>query len=392
MKAVITMRQTLYDYCVERDKDEILQQWEWKKNLPITPQRITYGSHEKMWWRCAKGHEWQTAVYTRTGADSGCPYCAGLRTYLGENDLASQRPDLAAQWHPTKNEGLTPEQVSLGSHKTVWWRCEQGHEWRAMVKTRVVGCGCPVCANRKLVPGRNDLTTTHPDLVHQWHPTKNGKLQPSDVVAGTHRKVWWLCDKGHEWEATVVSRTHTGSGCPVCAGKTVISGENDLASHFPDIAAQWHPTRNGTLRPDKITPCSNNKVWWKCELGHEYQASVGARTISGSGCPYCAGRKVLAGFNDLATLDPDVAEQWHPSLNGTLTPSMVTVGSHRKVWWQCAEGHVWKAVIYSRTGPQKCGCPVCAGRVKQSRVDRYAALRTEPTKRITRKGTSDDCA
>ena len=97
----------------------------------------------------------------------------------------------------------------------------------------------------------------------------------------------------------------------------------------------------------------------------------------GSGCPYCGGRRVLAGFNDLATQAPEVAAQWHPTLNGNLTPSMVTAGSHRKAWWLCPLGHVWKAAVYSRTGKQKCGCPVCAGKVRAGRQYRYEAAWAE---------------
>lgn len=157
----------------------------------------------------------------------------------------------------------------------------------------------------------------------------------------------------------------------------MVAGENDLASQFPAIAAQWHPSKNETLTPQQVTPSSNRKVWWRCEKGHDYQAAVGARTIRGNGCPYCAGRKVLPGFNDLATLAPDVARQWHSTLNGTLTPQMVTTGSRRKVWWECDQGHVWKAAIYSRTGPKKCGCPVCAGKISKSRLARYQAVLAE---------------
>ena len=92
---------------------------------------------------------------------------------------------------------------------------------------------------------------------------------------------------------------------------------------------------------------------------------MAARTERGCGCPYCAGRKVLPGFNDLATADPRVAAQWHPTLNGSLTPEAVTAGSRKKVWWVCPEGHVWKAAVYARAGSWKSGCPVCAGRVRR---------------------------
>lgn len=370
------LRKSLYDHCIEQGDDTLLKQWHPTKDISLTPQDVTSGSKRKIWWLCEKGHKWQAAVYTRTGGGSGCPYCAGKRAYPGENDLASQCPDIAAQWHPTKNGSVTPDSVTTGSHREVWWSCEKGHEWRAMVKTRVEGTGCPVCANRVIKPGENDLAATHPDIAAQWHPVKNGKLTPQDVVPGTRRKVWWRCEKGHEWQAAVASRVN-GMGCPVCAGKAVVPGANDLATFYPEIAKEWHPTKNGTLTPETVSPYSNKKVWWICVLGHEYLAVIGLRTQRGDGCPYCAGHKVLPGFNDLATVEPEIAKQWHHTLNGTLTPEMMTAGSHRKIWWQCPNGHTWKAVVYSRTGPGKSGCPVCAGKVKGSREERYSTILAE---------------
>lgn len=370
------MRESLYDYCRRNGQGELLHQWHDTRNGSLTPQTVSYGSKRKVWWRCEQGHQWQAMVYTRADG-SGCPYCTGKLPIPGKTDLASQYPELAAQWHRTKNGDLTPEAVLPGSHRKVWWICEKGHVWQSAVKSRVSGCGCPVCADRKVAPGENDLAATAPLLAAQWCAEKNGLLTPLDVVAGTRRKVWWRCEKGHVWQATIASRTSGGVGCPVCAGKRIVPGENDLASWFPAIAGQWHPTKNGAVTPDMLAPHSNRKVWWLCERGHAYQATVCARTENGSGCPYCAGRRVLAGFNDLASLEPDVAAQWHPALNGTLTPEMVTLGSHRKVWWQCPEGHIWKAVIHCRAGPKKCGCPVCAGRTNPERQKRYAAALTE---------------
>ena len=126
---------------------------------------------------------------------------------------------LLRQWHPDKNEPLTPDTVSRGSSRRVWWRCEKGHEWQAMVKSRVSGCGCPVCANRAIRRGDNDLATTHPGLAGQWHPTKNGGLTPETVSPYSNRKVWWVCERGHPYQAVVAARTMHSSGCPVCAGR-----------------------------------------------------------------------------------------------------------------------------------------------------------------------------
>lgn len=368
------MRESLYDFCIRQELQQLLDQWVAEANLPLTPASISRGSKRKVWWQCKKGHRWQAAVHARTGNGTGCPVCAGKVAQEGENDLAALFPELAHQWHPTRNGNLSPTQVLPGSHRTVWWICKKGHEWRAQIKSRVAGCGCPVCTNREIQLNENDFASKFPVLADQWHPTKNESLTPEQVPPGTTRKVWWRCEKGHEWQASIASRTSGGNGCPVCAGKKVIAGENDLASQFPAIAAQWHLTKNETLTPQQVTPNSNRKVWWRCEKGHDYQATIKARTVSSSGCPYCAGRKVLPGFNDLATLAPDVAQQWHPTLNGALTPQMVTAGSHRKVWWECEQGHVWKAVIYPRTGLKKCGCPVCAGRTGAKRWEHYQPI------------------
>lgn len=305
-----------------------------------------------------------------------CEFCpvwygqGGWRLTLKEYCGQLRDTTLLAEWDPARNGGLTPSDVSSGSNRKVWWLCSHGHSWQAQVNSRVSGCGCPVCANRVVLPGVNDLASAYPDLAAQWHPLKNGTLAPTQVSPGSRRKVWWRCEHGHEWQARISARTGTGCGCPVCTGKAVLPGENDLSSQFPEIALEWDPKQNGPLCPDSISAYSNRRVWWRCTRGHTWRATVSSRTINRTGCPYCTGTKVLAGFNDLETLEPKIAAQWDQPLNGTLLPRMVTRGSRKKVWWRCPEGHVWQAAIYSRTGPQQRGCPVCAGTVRQTKVPR----------------------
>ena len=368
------MGQSLDLFCRRYGHTRLLDEWDAARNLPLTPETVTYGSHTAVWWRCERGHKWQAAVYARTEG-SGCPYCAGKKVGQG-NDLASLYPELAAQWDLPKNAPRTPSDFSAGSHRLVWWRCEKGHSWRAQIRSRVSGCGCPVCAGRLVAAGENSLADVSPELARQWDAERNAPLTPQQVTAGTRRKVWWKCAKGHSWQASVASRVSQKTDCPVCGGKEVQRGFNDLASLYPALAGEWDAAKNGALTPETVTPASNRKVWWRCPLGHSYLAIVASRTMRGDDCPYCAGRKVLAGFNDLATREPVVAAQWHPTLNGGLTPEMVTTGSNRKVWWRCPLGHVWKAVIYSRAGTQKCGCPVCAGNGRRKNV-RYDGLLPE---------------
>ena len=369
------MRQSLYDYCTLNNRIDLLMQWDTDANLPLTPKTVTSGSSRKVWWFCEKGHRWQQAPWERTAKYLGCPVCRGKRIIPGINDLKTLIPDVVDEWNYERNGTLRPENIFPYSHRKVWWKCREcGHEWLAQVKARAgtQKCGCPVCANRMVIPGQNDLATEYPEVAASWHPKKNRTLSPQEVPSGTTRKVWWKCSVcGNEWEAAVSSRTH-GSGCPICAGKVVAAGVNDFASQYPEIAREWHPTKNGKLMPNAVTGQSNKSVWWVCPEGHEYKAIVSSRTTSGSGCPYCANRRVLVGFNDLASQLPKVAKEWHPTLNGSLTPEHVTCGSAKKVWWKCnACGYEWKAIIYSRAGAQRCGCPMCAGKVKVTAKQEY---------------------
>jgi uncharacterized Zn-finger protein len=200
---------------------------------------------------------------------------------------------------------------------------------------------------------------TNPELVKQWHPVKNGDLTPGKVTPGSSRKVWWLCDKGHEWQTYIAGRAIKNNGCPYCSGKRA-SKEYNLSVIKPEIAKQWHPVKNDDITPDKVTPLAGRKVWWKCSKGHEWQTIIAGRVKknSASACPYCSGKLPSKEYN-LSVTKPEIAKQWHPVKNGEMTPGKVTPGSRLKVWWRCDKGHEWKTSIYGRTNSK--GCPYCSG-------------------------------
>ena len=130
--------------------------------------------------------------------------------------LSKTHPELAAQWHPTRNEGLTPEDVRANSYKKVWWRCAKGHDWKVAVNKRTKSnYGCSYCSGQRTAP-EDSLAARFPAIAAEWHPTKN-LFGPTDVRPGSNRRVVWICAKQHEWEATV-SRRSRGSGCPKCSG------------------------------------------------------------------------------------------------------------------------------------------------------------------------------
>lgn len=351
---------TLQDYFL--DNAQLKKQWDDVRNTE-KPEKLSCNDRRKVWWRCDKGHRWQAALNSRVHLGRSCPYCANQAVLPGENDMATLAPEMARLWHPERNGDLNPSDVSPGSRKSVWWRCERGHDWRAPVYSIKAGTSCPYCSGRNAIPGETDLATTHPRFIRLW--SDRNRVSPTEVTAGSHRKVWWICEKGHEWDALVGSVVLEGCGCPYCAGRRAIPGETDLATVKPEMLAEWDYEKN-TTDPGQILPSSHEKVWWKCALGHSWQAVVFSRTREQTaGCPYCTGRKVLTGFNDLATRKPKLAQEWYQPLNGDLKPESVTLGSNKKVWWQCSDGHVWQAYIYARAKRNGTGCPVCAGVVKQ---------------------------
>lgn len=472
------------------DNPTLMAEWNWEKNneLDLDPNVLTCGSHQKAWWKCEKGHEWKAQIKSRN-TGSGCPYCSGNQVLKGYNDLLTMNPMLASEWDYEKNGNLRPEKFTLGSHKKIWWKCSKGHEWQASINNRNHGYGCPYCSNQKVLKGYNDLATINPELLSEWNYDKNGHLKPEDFMPNSNKKVWWKCNKGHEWQAIIANR-NKGSGCPICSSESRtsfpeyailyyfekygikaihtykekgyeldiyipykkvaieydggyyhknkkkkdldknIKCKNDgiklyrirecapilndssidyvVAEHQKDLgkvlqkvlseiigfsidvnlqrdyiaienlreyikktnsllytnlklAKEWHYERNGKLKPEHVLPNSVKKVWWKCGNGHEWQAKIQNRK-NGRGCPYCSGKKVLPGYNDLATINPELAKEWNCEKNGNLKPEDFTANSGKKVWWKCEKGHEWQAMINNRS--KGTGCPYCSGHKK----------------------------
>ena len=136
----------------------------------------------------------------------GCTIEQALGLLRRTDSLRSEYPELAKQWHPTRNYPLVAHSVTSGSGKKVWWQCANGHEWRAVINSRTRGMGCPYCAGQKPTADRN-FATGHPDLIKEWDWKKNGKKKPEDFTPRSGSRIWWRCEKGHSWQATICNRT-----------------------------------------------------------------------------------------------------------------------------------------------------------------------------------------
>ena len=340
------------DNSLYKMRPHLVSEWS-DKNLPLTPDDISYGSNKVVWWRGKCGHEWQTSVKARSHGEN-CPICSGSRVIEGINDLATKYPEIAAEWS-TKNLPLKPTMVSVGSHKKVIWVDKLGHEWTASVKSRVQGSGCPYCSHNLVLAGFNDLASRFPEIASEWSE-RNLPLTPDKVTAFKNTRVWWKCHLGHEWY-TLISTRSGGSQCPYCSGIKLLIGFNDLATKYPTLAKEWSE-RNLPLTPDMVNEKSTKNVWWKCRTcGYEWKSVVRARA-KGSLCPVCADRTVLAGYNDLATTDPELLDEWDYEKNTGTLPTAVSRNSMKIVWWKCSSSHSWRAKITDRTIEQK-GCYLC---------------------------------
>lgn len=334
----------------------IAAQWHPTLNGDTVPSHITRaGTSPSYWWICSSGHEWQASPGNRTKGQ-GCPYCSRRRCTPGVTSLDVTHPSIAAEWNYRLNGDKVPSMITSGSGAVIEWICPRAHEYATTPAARTGrrGVGCPVCANARVLAGANDLATSHPHIAKEWHPSRNGAVTPQTVGAGTPRKYYWRCQIGHDYLSPVNARTR-GTGCPACAGQQVIAGYNDLLTTHPHVAAEWDHDANGSRTPDSVISGSARKAYWICPLGHKYAKPINARA-AGSACQYCSNRKVLSGFNDLATRYPELTWDWHPEKNGSIVPDGVVPGNTQR-WWKCADGHEQFGSVPNRirTG----GCSQC---------------------------------
>ena len=184
---------------------------------------------------------------------------------VGINDLQSQRPDVLKDWDYDLNGDLSPDSISVGSEKRIWWKCKNGHSYQLSAGQKTHGQGCPLCAGKYCVTGINDFASMCPEMMKEWDYEANGGLDPKTIYYKSRKvRVHWKCQLGHRWDTTLASRTEHNSGCPVCAGNVVVSGFNDLYSGFPQVAAEWNYEKNGSLLPSEVSRYSTKKVWWRC--------------------------------------------------------------------------------------------------------------------------------
>ena len=492
-KRVLVGYNDLYTYCINNNREDLINEFDEEKN-GFSMKEITVGSAKIIWWKCPKGHSYQAAAHRRIRTGSGCGICSHNILMKKENDLLTTNPEIAKEWDYQKND-CTPDEVMAGSNiKKYWFICPKGHSYQATPLSRKKGTNCPICSMeahtsfpekailfyvkqyfstavenyrssflgrkeldifmpdlkvaieydgvawhkdterdlkkdkvcqkhgitlirirengcidydsdsiKKYIPPydmqklneailfivdylnqkfllhivadidvdrdkisileqinlsekENSIASYRPEIKRFWDYDKNGKITPEQITHSSMKKAFFKCEVGHEWEA-VVSNFASHPWCPYCSGRKVLPGFNDLFTTNPELIPLW--SKSNIIDPTRIKSGSSKKALWYCPNCHgEYEMIIRDKA-SGRGCPYCSGHRVLKGYNDLATLVPELIEDWDYAKNSPLKPDEVTQGSNKKVWWKC---HVccyeWKTVVNYR-GILKKGCPYC---------------------------------
>lgn len=369
----------------------VAAQWDQTQNGWWMPEDFTAGSNFVAWWNCPLGHNFEQKICHRTGTtclSMGCPECGilALMAYRREAvPLSITHPQLAEQWDYESND-LTPEDVTRGSSKYVYWICPHGpdHQFLNKISRRASSptttMACPFCAG-KLPSVTNSLASLYPKIAKEY--SKRNMIRLEDVVAKSNKRAWWLCSKcSHEWQTTPGKRICNSSGCPRCN-----LGEPIDLSKFPMLWKLFDHKRNEGVDPRRLR--KQEKCWWRCPKGkeHVFFACATRREIVEK-CPFCRNRKV-SDKNNIATLYPKVAKEFHPTKNGKLTAKDVVPGARQKIWWQCRKqkDHVWQAYAYSRT-KDGAGCPFCCG-LRASKTNNLAKLYPKIAKELhpTRNGS-----
>ena len=390
---------------------------EWSSRNPILPNEVTYKSNKKVSWACPFGHEDYSATIKSRSNGQGCPKCAlqsqtsfpeqAIYFYIKEvfpdaknrHQIAGNEVDIYIPCIKTgieyngyyyhkkralkdekKRKELEAENIKLlvvkeiktksectGADYYIDQRCafEDLDALIRILLSRVspntkacIDCRSQQTAIRnQYIFSRKDnsLVLRAPALSAEWDYEKNGQIKPEFVSWGSNQQYFWICSKcSYSFLASVKDRVR-GRGCPFCAGKKVQTGYNDLKTVFPDIAKEWDYESNKSLTPELVSPGMRKNVWWKCAKGHLWQATINQRTSNKTGCPYCAGRKVLVGFNDLLSVNPQEALDWDYE-NNNITPDQIYYNNQtQQIRWVCSVcGFKWSSTVKNKNH-----CPQC---------------------------------
>ena len=414
-KAIINKKGSLYD-----NNPDLVKEWDFERNHPLTPKEVTTGSKRKVWWKCKNGHTWETSVYNRT-AGHGCIYCTKQRTIIGENDLVTTNPELLKEWDYRKNIDIKPEDFMLGSNRKVWWICPLGHSWKTTIAKRSSGTGCPHCyseygtsfpeqailyylskitkvESRKIIDKQEidiylpqfkigfeyDGSYYHGNEKSKIKEQQKNKIIEQNGIRLYHIKesdknyfdtknkiIYCLIDKKYKYLEKIIEFIQLIIGKKiqdidierdqVNIYKQYVKHikDNNFTINHPELLKEWDYKKNDGLSPESLSEGSNKKVWWICsKCGSSYLKSVDRR-IEYYNCPYCSAKKVNK-TNSLESKYPQLIQYWDYKKNKNIMLSKIYFNSKKMAWWKCEScGKSYSMSICARIKAKTNYCSDC---------------------------------
>ncbi|MBP5444910.1 MAG: zinc-ribbon domain-containing protein [Acholeplasmatales bacterium] len=345
-----------------KEKEYLLKEWDYEKNGELTPDKISYASNIKVWWKCKNGHSWATSPSHRTLQTGNCPYCSNKKLAKGENDLETVFPDIAREWNYEKNGLLKPSDVVYGSSKKVWWKCKLGHDYEMKVCVRAYKLtNCPICQKERhtsfieqtiLFYSMKVFKSTKSQVKFDW--LGKGEIDifiPELNLGIEYDGGYWHKDINRDLKKDILCQEHNidlirirGSKCPIYETNIkLIRIENEYKNSIIEEVLK--------SVFDYIKEKYNLYFFIDINIDRDYIEITEK---------FVLGEKV----GNLEELFPNVSKEWDYSKNGTITPKMVSAHSKKDFWWKCSKcGYSYKATVNRRTGSNKTGCPLCSGNI-----------------------------
>lgn len=361
---------------------DVALRWHPTQNGTLTPFDVVPGSDKNVWWLCGKGHVWRARVASMTKERGiGCKLCQAeaasernrKRGITNSGSLADTFPNLAAEWHQTRNGRWTPHDVSPKSGKRIWWICQRGHEWATRVITRTrQETGCPECSpqtSKLEIRLLCELRALFRNV--EWRKRIEG--HECDILLPDYRTVIEL--DGYPWHDKKESRDRAKNAALHGQGLTVLRVRDERLGRIQSSDLLFSPRANSLQITETVVSHLLRLLPVRVDERSACEAYVKAACLVADD-EY---RRMIALLpspppeDSLATLRPDIAAQWHPTKNDPLEPRMFSLGSNKKIWWRCGEGHDWRATVVERTKGR--GCPICSRKSKGQTYRRLAVKR-----------------
>lgn len=271
--------------------------------------------------------------------------------------IANNRLDLLDEWDNELNE-ITPKDILYSSTTKCHWKCKKdGYKFilSPNARTNFYNSGCPLCANKVVIKGVNDLESNYPNISKMWDNMKNGDKKPFMYSYNSEEVFCFICSKKHSFESSIKKLVKNKGICPICAKKKIFKGYNDIFTLYPVIKKEWD-NKNNKVDPYTLKKTSRKKIYLICSNNHSYETTIKNRLENKIICPYCTNKKAIEGVNDIKTLYPNIAKTYSTSNKELITT--LTEESTKRVLWICPNcNNTYRMSVKNRIKKNK--CPLC---------------------------------